>query len=51
MLLDLGLVIFFSSPIFITLIICNTVYKIKQLHSEGVQSKMYDNTENQQEED
>lgn len=31
MLLDLGLILFFSSPIFITLIICKTIYKIKEL--------------------
>ena len=39
MLLDLGLVIFFSSPIFITLIICNTVYKIKELKTENKQEE------------
>lgn len=39
MLLDLGLVIFFSSPIFITLIICHTVYKIKELKTENKQEE------------
>jgi len=43
MLLDLGLVIFFSSPIIIVLIICKTVYKIKELK--------YNKTENEEDVD
>ena len=34
MLLDLAFVIFLSSPIFITLIICDTIYRIQQLKTK-----------------